>query len=140
MFLSVFGLAAGIGMPMQTSINAQLGRRVGSPVLAAMLNFMVGLAALLIVTCIWERGLAIPMGDVFAAPPWILMGGAVAVLFVTGNILLMPRLGSAQRAEAGRMEGNRRRDHHDRRSGDVLPVLTRKQQPVACMTGDGVLE
>ena len=52
MFLSVFGLAAGIGMPMQTSINAQLGRRVDSPFLAAMLNFMVGLAALLIITCI----------------------------------------------------------------------------------------
>ena len=139
MFLSVFGLAAGIGMPMQTSINAQLGRRVGSPFLAAMLNFMVGLAALLIITSVWEYGLAIPMGDVFAAPPWIMMGGAFAVLFVTGNILLMPRLGSVQTA-TGRMEGNRRRDHHDRRSGDVLPVLTRKQQPVACMTGDGVLE
>lgn len=98
MFLSVFGLAAGIGMPMQTSINAQLGRRVGSPFLAAMLNFMVGLAALLIITCVWEHGLAIPMRDVFAAPPWIMMGGAFAVLFVTGNILLMPRLGSVQTA------------------------------------------
>lgn len=98
MFLSVFGLAAGIGMPMQTSINAQLGRRVGSPFTAAMLNFMVGLGALLIITAIWERGLAIPLQDVFAAPPWVLMGGVFAVLFVTGNILLMPRLGSVQTA------------------------------------------
>ena len=50
MFLSLFGLAGGIGMPMQTSINAQLGKRVGSPFTAAMINFMVGWVALLIIT------------------------------------------------------------------------------------------
>ena len=98
MLLSLTGLAGGIGMPMQTSVNAHLGKRVGSPFTAAMLNFMVGLAALLIVTLIWEHSLAIPFGAVKAAPPWILMGGMFAVVFVTGNILLMPRLGSVQTA------------------------------------------
>ena len=48
MLLSLFGLADGIGMPMQTSVNAQLGRRVGSPFTAAMINFMVGWTALLV--------------------------------------------------------------------------------------------
>ena len=98
MLLSLLGLAGGIGMPMQTSINAHLGKRVGSPFTAAMLNFMVGLSALLVVTVIWEHGLAIPLGNVFAAPPWVLMGGMFAVVFVTGNVLLMPRLGSVQTA------------------------------------------
>ena len=98
MILSLFGLAGGIGMPMQTSINAQLGKRMGSPFIAAMLNFMIGLAALLIITSIWEHGLAIPVGAIMAAPPWILMGGMLAVVFVTGNILLMPRIGSVQTA------------------------------------------
>lgn len=98
MLLSLTGLAGGIGMPMQTSVNAHLGKRVGSPFTAAMLNFMVGLGALLIVTLIWEHSLAIPLGAVKAAPPWILMGGMFAVIFVTGNILLMPRLGSVQTA------------------------------------------
>ncbi|MBQ3466387.1 MAG: DMT family transporter [Firmicutes bacterium] len=45
MFLALFGFAGGMGMPMQTSINAQLGRRVGSPFLSALLNFLVGIAA-----------------------------------------------------------------------------------------------
>ena len=45
-----------------------------------MLNFMVGIAALLIITCIWERGLAIPMKAVFAAPPWIMMGGVILMI------------------------------------------------------------
>ena len=98
MLLSLFGLAGGIGMPMQTSINAQLGKRMGSPFIAAMLNFMIGLGALLIITSIWEHGLAIPVGAIMAAPPWILMGGMLAVVFVTGNILLMPRIGRVQTA------------------------------------------
>ena len=98
MLLSLTGLAGGIGMPMQTSINAHMGKRVGSPFTAAMINFMVGIVALLIVTLIWERSLAIPFGAVAAAPPWVVMGGMFAVVFVTGNILLMPRLGSVQTA------------------------------------------
>ncbi len=96
MGFSLFGLAAGIGMPMQTSINAQLGKRVGSPFTAAMINFMVGLAALLIITLIWEHSLKIPFAAIAAAPPWVLFGGAFAVVFVTGNVLLMPRLGAVQ--------------------------------------------
>ena len=35
MILSIFGFAGGVGMPMQTSVNAQLGRRMGSPFVAA---------------------------------------------------------------------------------------------------------
>jgi len=96
MFLSLLGLAGGIGMPMQTSINAQLGKRVGSPFIAALINFFVGLVALLIITMIWEQNLRIPVGAIAAAPPWILFGGAFAVVFVTGNVLLMPRLGAVQ--------------------------------------------
>ena len=96
MLLSLFGLAGGIGMPMQTSVNAQLGRRVGSPFTAAMINFMVGLGALLIVTLIWEHSLRIPVSAIAAAPPWVMLGGAFAVVFVTGNVLLMPRLGGVQ--------------------------------------------
>ena len=30
MILSIFGFAGGVGMPMPTSVNAQLGRRMGS--------------------------------------------------------------------------------------------------------------
>ena len=96
MIFSLFGLAAGIGMPMQTSINTQLGKRLGSPLVSAMINFMVGICALFIITLIAERGLAIPFGKIFAAPPWVLFGGMFAVVFVTGNILMMPRLGSVQ--------------------------------------------
>ena len=89
MLLSLFGLAGGMGMPMQTSINAQLGRRVGSPFLAAMINFIIGWIALLIITVIVEHTLILPFEDLFSAPRWVLLGGAFAVVFVTGNILLL---------------------------------------------------
>ena len=96
MFFSIFGFAGGMGMPMQTSVNAQLGRRVGSPFIAALINFIVGFIALVILAVIVEHGLAIPMGKVFAAPPWILTGAFFSVMFVTGNIVLLPRIGSVQ--------------------------------------------
>ena len=81
-------------MPMQTSINAQLGKRVGSPFTAAMINFMVGWTALLIVTLIWEHSLMIPVGAIAAAPPWVCFGGAFAVVFVTGNIITAQTVGT----------------------------------------------
>jgi len=46
---------------------------------------------------IWEHNLRIPVDAIAAAPPWILFGGAFAVVFVTGNVLLMPRLGAVQK-------------------------------------------
>ena len=57
MLSGIFGLLGGIGMPMQTSVNARLGKKTGSPFTAAFINFLVGTAALLILTVIVERGL-----------------------------------------------------------------------------------
>ena len=96
MFLSLFGLAAGIGMPMQTSINAQLGRRVGSPFLAALINFCVGLGTMFLITVAVERSLVMPVGDLITDSPWLFLGGFFAVFFIMGNILMMPRIGSVQ--------------------------------------------
>ena len=98
MILSLLGLAGGIGMPMQTSINTQLGKKAGSPFFAAMINFMVGISALLIITILVEGGLGIPFGAIARAPVWVCFGGVLAVLFIMANILIMPRLGSVQTA------------------------------------------
>ena len=98
MLSGIFGFLGGIGMPMQTSVNARLGRKMGSPFTAAFINFVVGTAALLILTVIVERGLHIPFGEIVKNPPWILFGGAFAVVFITANILLIPRIGSVQTA------------------------------------------
>lgn len=98
MLYIVAALSAGVGMPMQTSINAQLGRRVGSPFLAALINFTVGITLLLIAALFMEGSLAIPFGNIKGEPIWIISGGAFAAAFVAGNILLMPRIGSIQTA------------------------------------------
>ena len=98
MLSGIFGFLGGIGMPMQTSVNARLGKKTGSPFTAAFINFLVGTAALLILTVIVERGLHIPFAEIAKNPPWILFGGAFAVVFITGNILLIPRIGSVQTA------------------------------------------
>ena len=90
-------------MPMQTSINAQLGKRVGSPFTAAMINFLVGWIALLIITLIWEHTLKLPFALLQTKTPgvkegrmpaWFLAGGLFGDLFVIGNIITAQTVGT----------------------------------------------
>ena len=93
MLLSLTGLAGGIGMPMQTSVNAHLGKRVGSPFTAAMVNFSVGLSILIILhfALLKTKGPGVKDGR---APAWIWTGGLFGVLFVVGNIITAQTVGT----------------------------------------------
>lgn len=98
MLSGLWGLIAGLGMPVQTSINAQLGKRTGSPFTAAMINFTVGIIVIAAAALIMEGTLHLPFDKMAQAPLWVYTGGALAMAFVVGNILLMPRVGSVQTA------------------------------------------
>ena len=47
--LLLIALVAGMLLPVQTGINAELRNLVGQPILAAAIQFLVGAAALLLV-------------------------------------------------------------------------------------------
>ena len=98
MISGLYALIAGLGMPVQTSINTQLGKRTGSPFTAALINFTVGIITISAAAVIMEGNLSIPVDRILSSPPWILTGGLLAMAFVVGNILLMPRVGSVQTA------------------------------------------
>lgn len=90
------GLIAGTSVPIQTSINAGLGRTVRSPFLAAFISFLTGTLTLLILVLVIDHHLSFPLKIFYINPWWIWFGGGVlGVCYLTSNILLLPRLGAA---------------------------------------------
>ncbi|MGI8605905.1 MAG: DMT family transporter [Gaiellaceae bacterium] len=90
----VFALAAGMMLPFQFGINAQLAHWVGGPVCASLVSFAVGTVALLALTLAFYRGW--PGGDqVGGAPWWVWVGGLLGAFYVVGSVVTAPRLGAA---------------------------------------------
>jgi transporter family-2 protein len=92
--LLVIALIAGMALPVQTAINAELRTAVGSPYLAAMISFLVGATVLCSVSLAMDHTI-IPNRTVFTKPWWIWTGGALGVILVLANVILMPKIGSA---------------------------------------------
>ncbi len=92
----LIGLVIGIGLPMQTSINSRLRAALGSPFLASLVSFGIGTIFLAVMTLIDHRGLLISGSLISAQPFWLWLGGLLGVIYLTGNIILFPKLGSVQ--------------------------------------------
>jgi len=94
-YLLIFlALAAGCILPLQASINAKLGGVLKAPVVAALVNFVVGLIALLF----FVVGSRTPINIIQAikqAPTYSWIGGLMGASYVTTIIFLVPRLGAA---------------------------------------------
>lgn len=84
----------GFVAPVQTSINTEASKPIGSPVGASLYSFLSGTATLLLVVLIAEHGLSFFSAAVRGLPWWAWLGGAAGVFGITVNILLLPRLGS----------------------------------------------
>lgn len=95
-FWVVIGTLAGILPPLQQVFNGQLSREIGTPLGASLISFSVGLLLLLGIILLVERQIKIPRYDEShkKLPLWYYMGGLFGVFIVTGNILLLPSLGS----------------------------------------------
>jgi transporter family-2 protein len=95
LLLAVLAVVAGSFLSIQAAINAQLSRGIGSPVLAAVVSFAAGLAALLVGS--WASGASLPARGMAAGVPayaWV-AGGLLGASYLTANIFLTPRLGTA---------------------------------------------
>ncbi len=88
----LLGIFAGLSLPIQTSLNAELRRHIGSPYLAILVSFIVAWVFLAALFAFGKSGLSSP-GILGCAPWWIFSGGAFGVVFLVGNILLFLRLG-----------------------------------------------
>ena len=91
--LALLAITAGICIPTQAGINAQLSTWTRTPVLAATISFAVG-TLVLIVYCLLTRQPLPYWPSAGAQPWWIWSGGALGAFFVATTIYLAPRIGA----------------------------------------------
>jgi transporter family-2 protein len=83
----------GAGLTVQVGMNATVRLAIGSPVLAAIVNFVIGLAALVLVAV--ASGARWAPGSTAAIPAWAWFGGLLGATYVASTTVLGPRLGAA---------------------------------------------
>lgn len=90
----IFGVVAGAVIPLQTAVNSRLAGRLGAILLASLVSFAVGTAALAL--ALVAVGAPLPLAETAAAQPWwIWIGGVCGLVFLTMNIVLLPRIGAS---------------------------------------------
>ncbi len=88
----IFAFLAGLALPIQFSINAQLRTVVGSPLFAATISFIVGAITLFTVS-LFKAGFSFNKG-IASAPWWVWTGGVLGAFYVLATIILIPRIGA----------------------------------------------
>ena len=92
-YLSV-ALVTGAAIAVQALANSRLRFALGTPVWAAIAQFIVGLVALVAIAIV-TRQPAPDAGGLSRMQWWGWVGGAIGALFITVSIVLTPRLGTA---------------------------------------------
>jgi transporter family-2 protein len=92
-YLSV-ALATGAAMAVQALANSRLRFALGTPLWAAIAQFIVGLVALVVIAVALRQPGAETSG-LSRMPWWGWIGGAIGALFIVVSIVLTPRLGTA---------------------------------------------
>lgn len=88
----LFAIAVGAGLTVQVGMNAALGRAIDSPLWASIMNFTVGLAAL--VACAFALGNRLQVAAFGQVPAWAWLGGLLGASYVFAVTLLGQRLGA----------------------------------------------
>jgi transporter family-2 protein len=89
----LFAILVGAGLTIQVGMNATVRLTIGSPVIATIVNFGVGLAALLLLAI--ASGARVVPGSMTSVPAWAWFGGLLGAAYVAATTVLGPRLGAA---------------------------------------------
>jgi transporter family-2 protein len=89
----LLAVLVGAGLTVQVGMNATVRMAIGSPVLAAIVNFVVGLGALALVAV--ASGARWTPGAAATVPAWAWFGGLLGAAYVAATTVLGPRLGAA---------------------------------------------
>ena len=90
--LAALALLAGAMISLQAPINAMASARLGHPLGAATLSFIVGTFCLVTLTLVTVRG-QVAWGNITSLPPMLWLGGILGAIYVTVSIVLTPILG-----------------------------------------------
>jgi transporter family-2 protein len=91
LWLSILMLFAGVGIPVMAALNGGLSARLGSPVSAAFVLFIVGAAASGL--CLLATGAPNPFRAVAPIPFWL--GGLFVAFYVLSVTMAAPKIGVA---------------------------------------------
>lgn len=90
--LILLGLVAGLGLTVQVGMNASIRDATGSAGFASLVNFCVGIVALLGFVLLMRTPL--PNAQVLGAlPAWVWLGGLFGALYVASATVIGPALG-----------------------------------------------
>ncbi len=141
LFLFFLALLAGVVIPTQAGINAQLGNWTRSPVLASAISFAVGTLVLLVYSAVMRIPLP-ALATAGALPWWVWTGGAFGAYFVAATIFLAPKLGATTMVAlllAGQMVASLALDHFGLLGYPVHPVSLGRLAGVAMIAGGVML-
>jgi bacterial/archaeal transporter family-2 protein len=91
-----FAFLMGIVLTTQVATNTQLGKALDNSYIPAMVNMVIGLVATVILT--WSMTTEWPSREMMREAPWYawVAGGVLGVTYLTGNVLLAPKLGAGE--------------------------------------------
>jgi transporter family-2 protein len=91
-----FAALLGVVLTTQVATNAQLGKALANEYIPAAVNMGIGLIATAVLT--WSLTSEWPSREMVRAAPWYawFAGGIMGTIYLTGNILLAPRLGAGE--------------------------------------------
>lgn len=90
----VLGVVVGGLIPIQSAINSRLANRLGAVLPASGISFAVGTIGLGLAVLV--TGTSVPWAQTAATQPWwIWLGGVCGLVFLTMNIVLLPRIGAS---------------------------------------------
>ncbi len=89
---ALLGLAAGAAVAFQAPINARMRQAFASPLQAALVSFVVGSGALVLLVAVESKPW--PRGGFGGVPWWGWIGGTLGAFYITASIFLAPRIGA----------------------------------------------
>jgi bacterial/archaeal transporter family-2 protein len=89
----LIAVLVGAGLTVQVGMNSTVRMAIGSPVLATIINFAIGLAGLALVAVV--SGARVVPGSTGTVPAWAWFGGLLGAIYVAATTVLGPRLGAA---------------------------------------------
>lgn len=92
--LYLLGLGVGIGLVVQVGMNGTLRALLGSPIVAALISFVVGSIALAGFVAVTRAPLPV-RAQLAAVPAWAWLGGILGAFYVASSVIVGPRLGAA---------------------------------------------
>jgi transporter family-2 protein len=93
--LGFLALCCGVVLTAQIGSNALMGKLLGNSYIPAAVNMLIGVVSTGALLLVLHRPL--PAANTAAAVPWWIWvaGGVLGTVYLTGNILLAPKLGAA---------------------------------------------